>query len=41
VTPALAASLGGLLLFPGRTCGTSLTPGETEVGSAGEQPTKG
>jgi hypothetical protein len=30
-----------LLLLAGRGCGTSRAPGETEVGSAGEQPTKG
>jgi hypothetical protein len=40
-TLPLVALLGRLLLFPGRGCGTSLAPGETEVGSAGEQPTKG
>jgi hypothetical protein len=35
------AVLDGLLLFAGWGCGKALAPGETEVGSAGEQPTKG
>ena len=31
----------GLLLLPKRTRRIDATPGETEVGSAGEQPAKG
>jgi len=41
VTHLLVAALGRLLLLARPGCGTSLAPGETEVGSAGEQPTKG
>src|SRR5262249_42233504 len=36
-----AGGPAGLLLPAGPGCGTSAAPGETEVGSAGEQPTKG
>jgi hypothetical protein len=40
-TLPLIPSSDRLLLWGRRRCGTSLAPGETEVGSAGEQPTKG
>ncbi len=41
VTRPLVAALGGLLLLTAGGCGTSLGPGETEAGSAGEQPAEG
>jgi len=41
VTLPLVAAPGRLLLLTARGCGTSLVPGETEAGSAGEQPAKG
>jgi len=39
--PAFLTGHSWLLLLPRHACRIALSPGETEVGSAGEHPTKG
>ena len=39
--PAFLTGNTGLILHPGHACGIASSPGETEVGSAGEHPAKG